>query len=83
MTFLRKIQFIKIGEEDSVEINIQQIQEVFIILRSKGIRSPVTTGHRIHKSIQRPAGHHKERITDREFLTATKRGMFKNMRHTG
>ena len=27
MTFLRKIQFIKIGEEDSVEINIQQIQE--------------------------------------------------------
>ena len=83
MPFLSKIKFVQTAKKDRIQIDIQQVEEVFAVLTGEWIGGPVRAGERIHKGIQRAPGHHKEGVTYRILFTATEAGVLQNMRHTG
>ena len=52
VTFLSEIQWIQAGEEHGIQIDIQQIVEVFLILACEGVGGPVGAGEGVHERIQ-------------------------------
>ena len=52
MTFLGKVQFIKIGEKYCIHIDLQQIIKVLSVSGGKGISRAVTAGKGVHKGVQ-------------------------------
>ena len=52
MAFLGEIQRVQAREEHRIQIHIQQVVEVFVVLGSKRVGSPVAAGHGVHEGIQ-------------------------------
>ena len=52
VTLLSEIQWIQAGEEHGVQIDIQQIIEVFLILACERVGGPVGAGECVHERIE-------------------------------
>ena len=83
VTLLGKIQWVKLGEKHAIEVDRQQIVEVFPVHAGERIGSPVAAGKGIHEGVQRPPDHHEEWVANRKTLTAAKRGMLENVSNAG
>ena len=71
VAFLRKIEGVKVTEENCVKINLQKIEVILLVLTSERIRCKVARCKSIHKSIQRSSKHGKERVSNWVFLAPT------------
>ena len=72
MAFLSKIQWVKTWKEHRVEIDIQQVVEIFSALAGERVGRPITAGERVHKGIQRTAYHHEKWVAHWVALAAAK-----------
>ena len=82
MAFLRKVHRVELREKHCVQVNLQEVIEVFAVLARKWIGRPIACRKGVHKRVQRPLYHHEEWIANRESLAATKGGVLKDVGHS-
>ena len=81
MAFLGEIELIQAGKEHRIQVNVEQVVEIFPVLAGKGVGSPVRAGESIHKRVEGTADHHKKWVAHRVFFATAQGGMFENMGH--
>ena len=73
---------IKVGIENSIEINVHKVLEIFIVITCNRVKGLVGIRHRIEERMKRTFRELHERVTCREIFRAAKNGMLDDMRNT-
>ena len=67
-------------KEGRVEVDLEEIHEVFCVARAEWVHRPVRAGEGVHESGQRPAGHAEERVAHRESFRASEDDVLEDVR---
>jgi len=80
---LQEVQLVEAGEEDRVEVDVEQVVEILAVAAGEGVGGPVGGGEGVHEGVERTARHHEERVAHRVFAAAAQTGVFEDVRHPG
>src|SRR5690606_15856144 len=81
--FLGEVEFVEVGEEHRVEVDLEQVVEVLAVLAGEGVGRPVAAGEGVHEGVHRTPDHHEEGVAHREAAAAAQRRMLEEVRHAG